>query len=136
MALTIRMHRPARTGRKPQTTGTTDQWEGNTVNHVNGSGGRHWTANTAFPIDGKKTDPGPGIVIDGVLPPTFSANILWHTDVRAKTNLGTPWILIGNTLSNLTISCSGKNAIHVLGVQENGADNIPTLEGNVKNLLA
>lgn len=119
---------------------TSDNWNhgsvtGNTFNHSNGSGGARWTEGTSFPIGGTAQDPGTGVVVDGLLPPTFTGNTVWYSNIKGNNVGGTPWLLTGNTLSNLSISCTGNNWIHLLGFQSNGTANTPRLSGNVKNLL-
>ena len=119
---------------------TADNWNhgavvGNTFNHSNGSGGARWTANAAFPIGGVVSDPGAGIVVDGLLPPTFTGNTLWYTNIRANNHLANQWMLTGCALSNLSISCTGNNPIKILGYQSNGPANAPALTGNVSSLI-
>lgn len=55
----------------------------NTFNRANSGTPTRWSGNTGFPLGGGSQDPGPGVVVNGVLPPTFSGNTLWHTDVTA-----------------------------------------------------
>ncbi|QKW06592.1 right-handed parallel beta-helix repeat-containing protein [Streptomyces sp. NA04227] len=109
---------------------------GNTFNHSNngGSGGL-WDGGAAFPLGGTVTDPGRGVVVDGVLPPTFSGNTLWYTNLRATNLLGTRWLLSGSTFSNLNITCSGATWVHLAGTQSRSAAEAPKLSGNVKDLL-
>lgn len=109
---------------------------GNTFNHSNGGVRDGWTSHTAFPIGDTVRDPGAGVVIERVLPPTFTGNTLWYTDVRAIDLAGTPWLLSGCTFSNLSITGVGDVAVHLVGTQANGRDNLPRLIGNVKDLLA
>ncbi|MFD6835504.1 right-handed parallel beta-helix repeat-containing protein [Streptomyces diastaticus] len=120
---------------------TSDNWNhgtlvGNTFNHSNGGAGRLWNTNAAFPIGGQSQDPGPGIVVDGVLPPTFSGNTLWYSDVTAAGLRGTRWVLSGSTLSNLTVNCAGEVPVLLAGTQSNGTANAPALVGNVKDVFA
>lgn len=120
---------------------TSDNWGhgtvvGNTFNHSNGGTAERWTTQLEFPVGGSVQDPGPGVVVKGLLPPTFTGNTLWYTDIRAEDLVGTPWLLSGCTLSNLTISSTGGAGIHLVGTQANGAANLPRLVGNVKDLLA
>ncbi|MEW1862612.1 right-handed parallel beta-helix repeat-containing protein [Streptomyces sp. NPDC088194] len=120
---------------------TSDNWAhgsltGNTFNHSNGGAGELWNAGTAFPIGGTSQDPGSGVVVSGVLPPTFTGNTLWYSDVSATDLAGTRWLLSGNTFSNLTITCTGTTPVALAGTQSNGAANAPTLAGNVKDLFA
>ncbi|WP_107704508.1 right-handed parallel beta-helix repeat-containing protein [Nocardioides allogilvus] len=118
-----------------------DNWNhgsvvGNTFNHSNGSGGSvRWTTNLAFPVGGVDRDPGRGVTIEGLLPPTFTGNTLWYTDVRASRLVGTRWLLSGCTFSNLTITGDGAVPVHLVGTQANGAANLPRLVGNVVDLL-
>lgn len=119
---------------------TSDNWNhgsvaSNTFNHSNGSGGVRWSTNTAFPIGGVATDPGTGIVISGLLPPTFTANTLWYTNIKAINHAANQWLLTGCALSNLSISCTGANPVKILGYQSNGAANAPHLSGNVSHLV-
>lgn len=116
---------------------TSDNWNhgavtGNTFNHSNGSGGPRWTSNAAFPIGGSSTDPGSGVVVDGLLPPTFTGNTLWYTNIKANNHVANQWLLTGCALSNLTITAAG-NPIKILGFQSNGAGNAPQLSGNVQH---
>lgn len=117
---------------------TSDNWNhgavtGNTFNHSNG-GGTRWTNNAAFPIGGSMIDPGAGVVIDGLLPPTFSGNTLWYSDIKATNHAANQWLLTGCALSNLAISATG-NPIKILGYQSNGAANAPQLSGNVHHVF-
>lgn len=119
---------------------TADNWghgslTGNTMNHANGGTPGRWTANLAFPIGGAALDPGPGVVLDGVLPPTFAANTLWYSDIRATNLLGTRWLLTGCTLANLTVGCTGTVPVHLAGTQASGTGAMPLLQGNVRDLL-
>ncbi|MEU5837066.1 right-handed parallel beta-helix repeat-containing protein [Streptomyces diacarni] len=115
-----------------------DNWNhgaltGNTLNHANGGTSPRWTANAAFPLDGSSRDPGPGVVVSGLLPPTFSGNTLWYTDLTATDLQGSGWVLSGCALSDLTVRCSGSAPVHLVGHQGNHP---PTLEGNVTDVLA
>jgi hypothetical protein len=119
---------------------TSDNWGhgsvvGNTVNHSNGGAPGRWSGGAAFPIGGVPVDPGPGVVVRGLLPPTFVGNTLWYSDIRAADLAGTRWLLSGNTLSNLTVSCTGAVPVQLVGTQANGPANLPTLTGNVADLL-
>lgn len=120
-------------GRQPDDNWNHGSLVGNTFNHANGGTDVRWDTNAAFPLGGSSLDPGPGVIVDGVLPPTFSGNTLWYTDVKAADLRGTGWMLFGSTLSNLSISCTGDVPVQLVGVQ---AAKAPTLSGNVKNLLA
>lgn len=113
-----------------------DNWNhgalsGNTFNHSNGGGGVRWTSNVAFPIGGTVLDPGTGVVVDGLLPPTFTGNTLWYSNVKATNHSANQWLLTGCALSNLSVSASG-NPIKILGFQSNGTSNAPVLSGNVQ----
>lgn len=122
----------------PYGAATSDNWGhgsfvGNTANHSNGGAKALWSTGTAFPIGGVPSDPGHGVVVSGVLPPTFTGNTLWYTDVTAVNLAGTRWLLSGCTLSDLTITATGTTGIRIAGLQSNTT---PTLTGNVKDLLA
>lgn len=108
---------------------------GNTFNHANNGGKAYWSAGVAFPVGGADSDPGTGVVVSGILPPTFTGNTLWYSDVRADNLVGTRWLLSGCTLSNLTVSCTGSVPVHLVGTQANGSRSTPVLTGNVKDLL-
>ncbi|MHA7268152.1 hypothetical protein [Arthrobacter sp. HLT1-20] len=119
---------------------TSDNWNhgavsGNTFNHSNGSGGPRWTSNAAFPVGGTSADPGAGVVVDGLLPPTFSGNTLWYTNIKANNHGANQWLLTGCALSNLSITATGTNPIKILGFQSNGANNAPVLSGNVQHVF-
>ncbi|GAB3804340.1 hypothetical protein GCM10028798_24510 [Humibacter antri] len=107
---------------------------GNTFNHSNGSGGVRWTGNAGFPIGGSNTDPGAGVVVSGVIPPTFSSNTLWYTNVTARNHAANAWFLTGCALSDLTVSATGANPIKIVGYQCN-AGHAPTLAGTVQSVL-
>ncbi|MFF0122371.1 right-handed parallel beta-helix repeat-containing protein [Micromonospora arida] len=107
---------------------------GNTINHCNGGVPVRWSSALSFPIGGVGRNPGTGVVVDGVLPPTFTGNTLWYSDIRATNLQGTRWMLSGCTLSNLTVSCTGTAPVHLLGNQANSGG-LPVLQGNVKDLL-
>lgn len=109
---------------------------GNTVNHSNGGAKALWNQQTAFPISGITDDPGRGIVVRGFLPPTFTANTLWYSDVRATNLVGTRWLISGCTLSNLTVTADGPAPVVLVGTQSNGPGNAPRLVGNAKDALA
>ncbi len=120
---------------------SSDNWNhgsltGNTFNHANSGGKQRWDTGVAFPIGGVTQDPGTGIVVNGVLPPTFSGNTLWYSDVRAVDLRGTRWLLSGSTFSNLTIDCTGTVPVALAGTQSNGGAGAPALTGNVKDLFA
>ncbi|WP_326695387.1 right-handed parallel beta-helix repeat-containing protein [Streptomyces sp. NBC_01766] len=120
---------------------TSDNWNhgalsGNTFNHSNGGAKALWSANAAFPVGGSALDPGSGIVVNGLLPPTFTGNTLWYTDIRATDLAGTGWLLSGCTLSNLTVTCTGTAPVRVVGTQCNGAADAPVFSGRVTDVLA
>ncbi|AJE85245.1 E1B protein [Streptomyces albus] len=109
---------------------------GNTFNHSNnGAPGGLWRRGAAFPLGGVPRDPGAGVVVDGVLPPTFSGNTLWYTDLRATGILGTRWLLSGSSFSHLDISCTGRAWVHLAGTQSRSAETAPRFRGKVKDLL-
>lgn len=118
---------------------SSDNWNhgavtGNTFNHSNGGGGARWTSNVTFPIGGSTVDPGAGVVVDGLLPPTFTGNTLWYTNIKSNNHGANQWLLTGCALSNLSISATG-NPIKILGFQSNGAGNAPQLSGNVQHVF-
>lgn len=118
-----------------------DNWNhgsvvGNTFNHSTSGASGQWKTGAAFPVGGTTEDPGSGVVVRGLLPPTFTGNTLWYTDVAATDLVGTRWLLSGSTFSNPSISCTGPVPVHLVGTQANGAGNLPKLVGNVKDLLA
>ncbi|MFE3450778.1 right-handed parallel beta-helix repeat-containing protein [Nonomuraea sp. NPDC059194] len=119
---------------------TSDNWGhgtlvGNTFNHSDSGARPRWNQSAAFPIGGSAQDPGPGVVVSGVLPPTFTGNTLWYTGLRAVDLAGIRWLLSGNTFSNLSITCTGTVPVHLVGTQANGSANLPVLNGNVNDLL-
>jgi hypothetical protein len=109
---------------------------GNTANHSNGGAKALWATGVAFPIGGTPTDPGRGVVVSGVLPPTFTGNTLWYTNLTAKDLAGTRWLITGCTLSNLTVTATGTVPVHLVGVQSNTGAGVLTLTGNARDLLA
>ncbi|MFI1097255.1 right-handed parallel beta-helix repeat-containing protein [Streptomyces sp. NPDC020917] len=120
---------------------TADNWShgslvGNTFNHSGGGARQLWSAGAAFAIGGTPQDPGSGVVVDGVLPPTFTGNTLWYSDVHGTDLLGTRWLLSGCTLSNLTVTGTGGVPVELVGTQSNGTANAPVLKGNARDLLA
>lgn len=120
---------------------TSDNWAhgavtGNTFNHSNGGAKALWKGNAAFAIGGIVQDPGSGIVVSGVLPPTFSGNTLWYSHVRATNLAGTRWLISGCTLSNLTITGEGTVPVILVGTQSNSGTAQPVLVGNVRVVLA
>ncbi|MGH3352718.1 MAG: right-handed parallel beta-helix repeat-containing protein [Nocardioides sp.] len=125
----------------PYGTASSDNWAhgsfaGNTANHSNGGAKELWSVGVAFPVGGVEQDLGRGVVISSVLPPTFSGNTLWYTDIRASDLVGTRWLISGCTLSNLTVTANGSVPIALVGTQSNGIANAPHLIGNAKDLLA
>lgn len=120
---------------------TSDNWAhgavtGNTFNHSNGGAKTLWNRNAGFAIGGVVQDPGAGIVVSGVLPPTFSGNTLWYTNIRAVNLAGTRWLVSGTTLSNLTVTCEGAVPVILVGTQSNAGAAQPRLVGNVRDALA
>lgn len=120
---------------------TSDNWAhgavtGNTFNHSNGGAKAAWSGNAAFAIGGVVQNPGSGIVISGVLPPTFSGNTLWYTNVRGTNLAGTRWLLSGCALSNLSVTGEGNVPVILVGVQSNAGSAQPQLVGNVRDALA
>jgi hypothetical protein len=119
---------------------SSDNWNhgalvGNTFNHSNGSGGPRWTSDAAFAVGGTSRDLGPGIMVENLLPPTFTGNTLWYSNIRAVNIAGSGWVLTGCALSNMSITNTGTNPIQLLGYQSNGAANGPQLSGNVVKLV-
>lgn len=119
---------------------TSDNWGhgtlvGNTFNHCNAGAENYWSAHAAFPVGGVARDPGSGLVVEGVLPPTFTGNTLWYSNIHARDILGTRWLLSGCVLSNLAVSCDGAVPVELAGTQANGSENLPRLNGNVKSLF-
>ncbi|HEX7341363.1 MAG TPA: right-handed parallel beta-helix repeat-containing protein [Rhodanobacteraceae bacterium] len=108
---------------------------GNTFNHCNTNDQQNWAAQAAFAIGGVTRDPGRGVVVEGLLPPTFTGNTLWYSDIHARDLAGTRWLLSGCVLSNLTVHCHGNVPIELAGTQANGIDNLPQLTGNVRALF-
>ncbi|MGP9538715.1 hypothetical protein ACT3SP_11935 [Brachybacterium sp. AOP43-C2-M15] len=121
---------------------SSDNWghgsiTGCTLNHSDGGAPRHWTGELALPVGGELRDPGPGVVLEGVLPPTFSANTLWYTSVTARALPSTVWDLTGCTLSDLRITQDGGAPVRLIGLQSHaGASHAPVLVGDVHDALA
>lgn len=120
---------------------TSDNWAhgavtGNTFNHSNGGAKALWNKNAGFSIGGVVQDLGAGVVVSGVLPPTFTGNTLWYTNVRATNLAGTRWLVAGCTLSNLTINGEGTVPVILVGTQSNSGAAQPVLVGNVRDALA
>ncbi len=119
-----------------------DNWShgsitGCTLNHSNGGSMRPWTRHLELPIGGALRDPGPGVVLEDVLPPTFSANTLWYTDVTARRLPASVWNLTGCALSDLRITQDGGAAVSLIGHQANAGDaHAPVLDGQVRDALA
>ncbi|UVY83709.1 hypothetical protein NLU66_16075 [Brachybacterium sp. NBEC-018] len=110
---------------------------GCTLNHASAGAARRWTRHLELPIGGTLRDPGSGVVLEGVLPPTFSANTLWYTDVTARGLLADVWYLTGCALSDLRITQDGGAPVRLLGHQANaGAAHAPVLVGDVRDVLA
>lgn len=125
----------------PYGAAASDNWAhgsfvGNTANHSNGGAKELWSTGVAFPVGGVQQDLGRGVVVSGVLPPTFTGNTLWYTDIRASDLVGTRWLVSGCTLSNLTVTASGAVPVALVGTQSNGEANAPRLVGNARDLLA
>ncbi|MGP9842915.1 right-handed parallel beta-helix repeat-containing protein [Brachybacterium sp. 107] len=120
----------------------TDNWNhgsvtGCTMNHANGGSPRRWTAELAFPIGDTVRDPGPGVVLEGVLPPTFTGNTLWYTDVTARDLPASVWTLTGCTLSDLRITQDGGAPVRLVGHQSHaGEEHAPVLVGDAADALA
>lgn len=121
---------------------SSDNWghgaiTGCTMNHSVGGTPRRWTRHLALKIGGVERDPGPGVVIEGVLPPTFSANTLWYTDVTARDLPANVWNLTGCALSDLRITQDGGAPVRLIGHQGNAGDpHAPVLVGDVADALA
>lgn len=119
-----------------------DNWNhgsitGCTMNHANGGAPRPWTSQLAFPIGGKDRDPGSGVVIEDLLPPTFTGNTLWYTDVTARNLPVSVWNLTGCALSDLQITQDGGAPVRLIGHQSNaGASHAPVLVGDASDALA
>ena len=119
-----------------------DNWNhgsitGCTMNHANQGAPQLWTAQLAFPIGGTERDPGPGVVIEGLLPPTFTANTLWYTDVTARDLPASVWNLTGCALSDLRIAQDGGAPVRLIGHQSNGGpEHAPVLAGDVSDAFA
>lgn len=110
---------------------------GCTMNHSDGGTPRRWTRHLELEIGGTLRDPGPGVVIEGVLPPTFSANTLWYTDVTARDLPASVWYLTGCALSDLRLTQDGGAPVRLLGHQSNAGDlHAPVLVGDVADALA
>lgn len=110
---------------------------GCTMNHSVGGTPRRWTRHLELEIGGVLRDPGPGVVIEGVLPPTFSANTLWYTDVTARDLPASVWYLTGCALSDLRITQDGGAPVRLVGHQANAGDpHAPVLSGDVADALA
>ncbi|WP_069815847.1 right-handed parallel beta-helix repeat-containing protein [Streptomyces sp. TP-A0874] len=119
---------------------STDNWNhgslvGNTFNHSNLGGRDRWDRHRAFRIGGRVRDPGAGLVLEGVRPPTFSGNTVWYTDITAADLRSTRWLLSGSALSHTTVRCRGRAPVHLVGTQSRGAEAAPRLSGNVRDLL-
>lgn len=119
-----------------------DNWNhgsvtGCTMNHSNGGATRPWTRELALPIGGVDRDPGPGVVLEGVLPPTFTGNTLWYTDVTARDLPASVWNLTGCALSDLRITQDGGAPVRLIGHQSNaGEAHAPVLSGDAHDALA
>jgi hypothetical protein len=110
---------------------------GCTMNHSVGGTPRRWTRHLDLEIGGIARDPGPGVVIEGVLPPTFTANTLWYTDITARDLPASVWNLTGCALSDLRITQAGGAPVRLIGHQGNAGDpHAPVLVGDVADSLA
>lgn len=110
---------------------------GCTMNHSVSGTPRRWTRHLALEIGGVERDPGSGVVIEGVLPPTFSANTLWYTDITARDLPANVWNLTGCALSDLRITQDGGAPVRLIGHQGNAGDpHAPVLVGDVADALA
>lgn len=101
---------------------TTDNWNhgsftNNILNHSNSGGNNAW-GSTSFNIGGVMSDP-TGIVINNVLPPTFSGNTLYYTNLDfsgvTPTSTSTPWQINGCVFSQMTITASASGIITLVG---------------------
>lgn len=118
-----------------------DNWNhgtlvGCTLNHSNTGAKEVWTQHLEMQIGGESLDPGRGVVVQGLLPPTTTGCTLWYTDVRGADLQGSGWILAGCTLSDLTITGEGEVPIRLVGHQANSGDHAPRLIGAVEDALA
>lgn len=110
---------------------------GCTLNHADGGSRRPWTRELSLPIGGALRDPGPGVVLEGVLPPTFSGDTLWYTDVTARDLPASVWNLTGCALSDLRITQDGGAPIRLIGHQSAAGDaHAPVLVGDARDALA
>lgn len=101
---------------------SSDNWNhgsftGNILNHSNAGGNTSWGA-ASFPIGGVQSDPS-GVVISGVLPPTFAGNTLYYTNLDftgvSATSTSTPWQITGCVFSQMTITASQSGVISLVG---------------------
>lgn len=119
-----------------------DNWghgsvSGCTMNHSHGGATRSWTRELSLPLGGVDRDPGPGVVLEGVLPPAFTGNTLWYTDVTARDLPASVWNLTGCALSDLRITQDGGAPIRLIGHQSNAGDaHAPVLTGDAHDALA
>lgn len=122
---------------------SSDNWNhgavvGNVVNHASSGAGTRWTSNVAFVIGGVSRDPGSGVVVEGVTPPTFTGNTLWDSDITGHNLGGTRWLLSGCTISGGTVSCTGDDPLDVTPIHLSGTQSArsspPTLGANVVDL--
>ena len=102
---------------------SSDNWShgsfvGNIMNHSNSGGVNVWSSNAAFPIGGVSTDPS-GVVLNGVLPPTFTANTMYYTNLDCTgitaAQTGTAWQITGCVFSQNTITASVAGSIALVG---------------------
>jgi hypothetical protein len=101
---------------------SSDNWNhgsvvGNIMNHANSGGNTPWGA-ASFPIGGVSSDPS-GVVINGVLPPTFCGNTLYYTNLNLSgvtaTSTQTPWQITGCVFSQMTITASSPGVVALVG---------------------
>lgn len=106
----------------PFGTYSSDNWNhgsftANILNHSNSGGDTPWGA-ISFPIGGVASDP-TGVVISGVLPPTFTGNTLYYTNLDftgvTATSTSSPWQITGCVFSQMTISASQSGVIALVG---------------------
>lgn len=112
---------------------SSDNWNhgsfiGNIANHSNSGGNSSWGA-ASFLIGGVSSDP-TGIVISGVLPPTFSGNTLYYTNLDfsgvTATSTSTAWQITGCVFSQMTITATTPGTITLVGCSKQANVNINT----------
>ncbi len=101
---------------------SSDNWNhgslvGNIMNHANSGGHKAWR-NTPFTVGGASINPH-GVVISHVLPPTFTGNTLYYTDLDftdvMATSTNTPWHITGNVFAQMSIKANAANRIAMVG---------------------